>query len=257
MKTLHLALLILLGLSLISGSVKGTDIINLVLNPGAELGYDIPMNWVSTGSALWTTGGHSGLHCFGLEDSGSWTSDPIIIDPERFYNFSFWVKGTWTSGNIFVHLRQWSEANGTGWIDQWNFLLNSDFADWTFVKEDNIQFASNAQSITVCFCNDDVSIGHFYVDDLHLSDVLDVPWYEEIFTELLFGSGSWIGLILIVVLLLVIGFINKYGGMVSLPIAVLLFIEYTVQGLGWHGIIVFLVGMIGILNSSYQLKSKK
>jgi hypothetical protein len=81
--------------------------------------------------------------------------------------------------------------------------------------------------------------------------------FVEFFTELMFGSGSWIGLILIVVLLLLIGFINKYGGMLSMPISVLIFFEYINQGLGWHGIIVFLVGIVMLLSSTYQMKGKK
>jgi hypothetical protein len=40
--------------------------------------------------------------------------------------------------------------------------------------------------------------------------------FIEFFTELMFGSGSWIGLIIIVAILLVITGINKYGGIIAM-----------------------------------------
>lgn len=255
MKPFPIALSILLALTLISGSLAEST--NLIQNPGAEIGWGAPDHWTTTGQIVYSDEGYSGLHSFGLHDYGTWESEVIVIDSSKIYNFSFWVKGEMTSGTFFIHLREWSNENGTGWIDQLNFLISGDYANWTFVKDESMEFPSNMKSLTVQYCNESSAEGLVYVDDYCFKEVLDTPWYQEIFTELLFGSGSWIGLTLIVVLLLLIGFINKYGGMVSLPIAVLLFIEYTVQGLGWHGIIVFLVGMIGILNSSYQLKSKK
>lgn len=165
--------IILLVLSLLSGSANGTQIINLVLNPGAELGYAEPDSWKAIDHAVWSEGGHSGLHCFGLDDDGTWESNPIIINTESKCNFSFWVKSQRITGTFFVHLRQWSEVNGTGWVDQINFLLSGNYTDWTVVKEDNIQFQATTKSITIIFGNDSPSTGDLYVDDYHLSDVLE------------------------------------------------------------------------------------
>jgi hypothetical protein len=67
--------------------------------------------------------------------------------------------------------------------------------------------------------------------------------FIEFFTELMFGSGSWIGLIIIVAILLVITGINKYGGIIAMPIAILVGIEYGKYNLGWHAVILIIEGI--------------
>jgi hypothetical protein len=67
--------------------------------------------------------------------------------------------------------------------------------------------------------------------------------FIEFFTELMFGSGSWIGLVLIIVLLLVITGINRYGGIIAMPIAILVGVEYGQHNLGWHAVILIVEGI--------------
>jgi hypothetical protein len=68
--------------------------------------------------------------------------------------------------------------------------------------------------------------------------------FQEFFQEVLFGSGSWIGLILIISLLLIIATINRYSSIIVLPISILLSIQYMQNNLGWHAILIALVGII-------------
>jgi len=78
--------------------------------------------------------------------------------------------------------------------------------------------------------------------------------FIEFFTELMFGSGAWFGLILACAILLIIASINKFGGIVAMPIAILISFEYMgYPDLGWHSIIMFFCGIVVLIGSIYSL----
>ncbi len=68
--------------------------------------------------------------------------------------------------------------------------------------------------------------------------------FVEFFTELLFGSGHWIGLIIFIVLMIVIGALNRYASIIGVALGILLSFEYMQYGLGWNAIIIFLSSFI-------------
>jgi len=70
---------------------------------------------------------------------------------------------------------------------------------------------------------------------------------DEFFNALFFGNGSWLGLILIVLLMMVLIYRWKEVGVLMIPVSVLLGIEYLSNNLGWHAMIMFLNGVFMII----------
>jgi glycerol-3-phosphate acyltransferase PlsY len=68
--------------------------------------------------------------------------------------------------------------------------------------------------------------------------------FIEFFTELLFGSGHWIGLILFIVLMIVIGALNRYASIIGVVLGILLSFEYMKNSLGWDAIVIFISSFI-------------
>lgn len=71
--------------------------------------------------------------------------------------------------------------------------------------------------------------------------------FTELFTELLFGTGSWIGLIIILVLMVIALASWKWSGILCLPISLMLGIEYFLHALGWQGIVMWLFAVFCLL----------
>jgi len=63
---------------------------------------------------------------------------------------------------------------------------------------------------------------------------------DEAFESLFFGAGSWLGLLLFLIIITGLLFKWKYMGILLLPITIFLGIEYLSQGLKWQSIIMFL-----------------
>jgi hypothetical protein len=59
---------------------------------------------------------------------------------------------------------------------------------------------------------------------------------DQVFESLFFGSGSWLGLILLIMLLTALTVVRKEIGVLTIPISVFLAIEYLSYDLGWHTI---------------------
>lgn len=71
----------------------------------------------------------------------------------------------------------------------------------------------------------------------------------DLFNELLFGAGAWIGLSILVALSIVIAEFTKYGGLIFIIIDLFLGIEYLTNvsvnsNFMWSGIIMFLVAIL-------------
>lgn len=49
---------------------------------------------------------------------------------------------------------------------------------------------------------------------------------SELFTELLFGSGSWIGLLLILSIIFVVSFIDKRSSIIFIPLSIFMGFMY-------------------------------
>ncbi len=77
---------------------------------------------------------------------------------------------------------------------------------------------------------------------------------SEIFHELMFGEGSWLGLILLLGLCLVMTYTFKRSGVVFFPITTLLGIAYLTEGLGWHSLIMFIATAFILLNLAKELR---
>ena len=63
--------------------------------------------------------------------------------------------------------------------------------------------------------------------------------WNDFFNALLFGQGSWLGLIIILVICIIAIGIWKYSACLFIPIAIFLGIIYLDNGLGWQALIMF------------------
>jgi hypothetical protein len=81
--------------------------------------------------------------------------------------------------------------------------------------------------------------------------------FVEFFNELLFGSGSWLGLIIICILMLVLASMNKYAGIIAMPIGIFLSIEYATRGLGWHAVLSMLAAIFCLYLGVEKVRKKQ
>jgi len=82
----------------------------------------------------------------------------------------------------------------------------------------------------------------------------------EFFTELMFGSGGWLGFILIVILLASITYKVKEAGYISLVIAVFMALEYFENvdpstNFYWSGVLMLIFGVSLAVSSVYRAVS--
>lgn len=61
----------------------------------------------------------------------------------------------------------------------------------------------------------------------------------EVFTELFFGTGSWLGILLLLSIIIALTIKIKWGGVITLPIIIFLGIDYITNDLFWNGLIMF------------------
>jgi hypothetical protein len=76
--------------------------------------------------------------------------------------------------------------------------------------------------------------------------------FSDFFDVLLFGSGSWIGFLLIVALLVVVHSLSKYACIATVPAAFLISLLYlthtsTNPELAWNGLLMGLVGIFMLI----------
>jgi hypothetical protein len=77
---------------------------------------------------------------------------------------------------------------------------------------------------------------------------------DDVFTALFVGTGSWLGLLLFITLILGITFAWKYGGLLMMPVSIFLSIYYLDNSLGWHGLIMVLVAIFIVSSMVYETK---
>lgn len=80
--------------------------------------------------------------------------------------------------------------------------------------------------------------------------------FIEFFNELMFGSGNWIGLIIIAVILLIMAGLHRWGGIIAMPIGILVGLEYASHNLGWHAILLIFEGILVMFLSIQKVKGK-
>lgn len=71
---------------------------------------------------------------------------------------------------------------------------------------------------------------------------------SQAFTELFYGSGAWLGILLLLALIIVLSSRVKYAGVLMLPVAVFLGIDYLTNDLLWNALIMFFTSIFIIIN---------
>ena len=77
---------------------------------------------------------------------------------------------------------------------------------------------------------------------------------DEAFESLFFGSGSWLGLMLLLILALTMLLKWRPSGVLFMPIMIFLGIDYLTNNLGWEALIMFFSSIFILL---YMVKGFK
>ena len=77
---------------------------------------------------------------------------------------------------------------------------------------------------------------------------------DDVFNALFFGSGSWLGLLLFLAIMIGLLIKTEWSGVLLLPITVFLGIAYLNQDLGWHAIIMFFTSIFIVV---YMMKKSR
>jgi len=80
---------------------------------------------------------------------------------------------------------------------------------------------------------------------------------QQAFTELLYGSGAWLGLILIVTIIVVTSHRNKYLALIFIPVTIFMGISYlnnvTLNSdLTWMALIMFITSTFLLIKIAKQ-----
>lgn len=85
--------------------------------------------------------------------------------------------------------------------------------------------------------------------------------FKEFFEELFFGSGSWLGLIIIIAIIVLVTAKEKFSGVIFLPITVLLSIHYfqnvsASNDFMWSGVLMLIVTIYCLVMVSWGVKER-
>jgi len=78
--------------------------------------------------------------------------------------------------------------------------------------------------------------------------------FQEFFTELLYGTGCWIGITIMLAFFVAITVKWKHSSVLFLPITIFMGIEYLDRDLGWQALIMFLSGIFMLFYLVKELK---
>jgi len=83
--------------------------------------------------------------------------------------------------------------------------------------------------------------------------------FKEFFEELLFGSGSWLGLIVIIAIIVLVTAKEKFSAVIFLPITILLSIHYfqnvsPSNDFMWSGVIMLIMTIYCLVMVSWGVK---
>lgn len=83
----------------------------------------------------------------------------------------------------------------------------------------------------------------------YLADSTPAGTVQAIFSELFYGAGSWLGLLILLVFIVALCLAQRYLGLLMLPVAIYLGIEYlTYPTLMWNALIMFLASIFILMN---------
>lgn len=77
---------------------------------------------------------------------------------------------------------------------------------------------------------------------------------DEAFEALFYGTGSWLGILLFLSILIGLLLKWKYTGALLLPITIFIGIEYLTKDMGWYAIIMFFTSVFTLI---YMMKGAK
>jgi len=69
--------------------------------------------------------------------------------------------------------------------------------------------------------------------------MLEMSIIDTAFESLFFGSGSWLGILLFLILCFAFVYAWRYSGVLLVPVTVFFALEYVGQNLGYHALIMF------------------
>jgi len=81
--------------------------------------------------------------------------------------------------------------------------------------------------------------------------------FNDLFTALFYGSGSWFGLLLVELVIFILVMIYPKSGLLMLPITIFWGISYLDNDLGWHGLIMFLTSVFIMFDLAYSIHKHK
>jgi hypothetical protein len=220
---------------------------SIIKNPSLE--QDGPANWYKSGdSSYWASDGHTGLRSIALNGASSWwTSAKVPVSANHNLTFSFWVKATVYSGSFCVGLRFFD--NASTFLSGINYVVSSNYSTWTLVN-DTVQTPASCVQIDVLFNNWGSINGDVLTDDFYVFDNVQAPSVAQMwFNELLFGSGAWLGLTMILTLIFIVTVINKYAGLIFMPLTIFLAIDYltmipTNSNFMWGAILMLVTSVV-------------
>jgi hypothetical protein len=71
----------------------------------------------------------------------------------------------------------------------------------------------------------------------------------DVFTELFYGAGAWLGILLFLAIIIGLAFANKYVGVLMLPVCIFLAINYLAYPtLLWHAAIMFICAIFIVIH---------
>lgn len=76
---------------------------------------------------------------------------------------------------------------------------------------------------------------------------------SEVFEELFFGTGSWLGLLLLITIIIALSLKVRWGGVLTLPILIFLGIDYITNELLWNALIVFFASIFILINIAREI----
>lgn len=71
---------------------------------------------------------------------------------------------------------------------------------------------------------------------------------SQVFTELFYGSGAWLGILLLLTIIISLSAKIKYAGVLTLPIVVFLGIDYITNDLLWNAVIMFFASIFIVIS---------
>lgn len=77
---------------------------------------------------------------------------------------------------------------------------------------------------------------------------------NEAFQSLLYGDGSWIGILLILTFIIGLMLKWKYSGVLLFPVTLFLGLDYLGESLNWHAAIMFFTTVFMVFVSYKKIK---